>query len=235
MTKKEELKAYCDYIGKEYTQELEDKWLAILGELDRQGHSGSSIGYLRGYIKSFIENKVNLKTINNRLKKYAKQNEKLEVMVLIHIIEIIKIAEEDKEILQMLVDKINNYTIAPITLADDKFMLCSDEDMQSIECCSIFKNIHENKPYYLDAIIFYENIDNNKVYFTGYALDKRTGKKVKSLQYIKDTCRPFIPKKFYIEVEEEIIWSEKDSDNIKEYVIKNTDELEKVYEYYDEK
>lgn len=109
-------------------------------------------------------------------------------------------------------------------LTGDDFEWCDScsSHYQNKRLGSVFKEKNDNKPYYLNAIIFK---DKNGACWSGSALLK-DGSKILSRQYIKSF--PFRPKTFYIDVLSE----ELSKDNWVSYV-KDETQLKEVFEYYD--
>lgn len=111
-----------------------------------------------------------------------------------------------------LFKKVADYkTLTPITGQDDEWTEVSfDEGLyQNKRLSSVFKKGKDGKPYYLDAIIWTEGDSS----FSG------TRQGISSHQSIKSF--PFTPKTFKIEVEGDLI--------------KNHDDLDQVWDYYDQK
>jgi hypothetical protein len=116
--------------------------------------------------------------------------------------------------------------ISDVTGNDDEWNNVHDEDKgpvvyQNKRESAIFKD-EDNKPYYLDAIIFK---DNEGCAFSGSA-QLSNGEKINSRQYIKQF--PFQPKTFYVDVNRKEI----SPDNWEHYV-KDESQLDEVFEYYD--
>ena len=95
-----------------------------------------------------------------------------------------------------------------------KFQDVGDGVQQSTVISSVFKE--GERACYLKAVVF---VEENRVSFTGGAMTK-DGKRVSSRQFVK---YPFLPKTFYVHVEE------KDGESI----IKDESELKEVFEYYE--
>jgi len=115
--------------------------------------------------------------------------------------------------------------ISPILCTDDEWNDVSnyggDIDYQNNRCSAVFKNSKDDKPYYLDAIVWRNNSGST---FTGSAFDRKMNK-IYSHQFIK---LPFYPKTFYIDV----IDKEIAKDDFEHY-IKDDSQLEEVWKYYD--
>jgi hypothetical protein len=117
--------------------------------------------------------------------------------------------------------------ISPVTGNEDEWNNVQDEGRgtpivyQNKRASAIFKD-EDNKPYYLDAIIFK---DEEGLTFFGSA-QLSNGKKIDSRQYIKQF--PFQPKTFYVDVNKKEI-----SPDDWEYHIKDESQLDEVFEYYD--
>lgn len=109
-----------------------------------------------------------------------------------------------------------------ITGEDSEWSEVSPKLFQNKRLSGVFKDfkIHNNKPYYLDAIIW-KTIGTEAIWI-GTAIDL-DGKKITSRQLIKNF--PFYPKKFYVEIE--------DKNNDFYITKKGMDELKNVFEYYD--
>jgi hypothetical protein len=98
--------------------------------------------------------------------------------------------------------------LSPITCEDDEWSNEIDGRVfQNKRCPAIFKEGKNGRPYYLDAIVWTEKNGNA---FTGKVND------ISSCQFIK---LPFIPKTFYVLIDEE-------------RNIIGKDELQKAFEYY---
>lgn len=87
--------------------------------------------------------------------------------------------------------KLARYSIlSPLECFDDEWIEVSDNIFQNNRLSSVFKEGKDGSPYYLDAIIWQEKNGNC---FSG------TVENIKSRQYIN---LPFIPKTFYIKIDE---------------------------------
>lgn len=142
--------------------------------------------------------------------------------------------------------------ICPITGVDEEWNDVSDYggdiQYQNNRCSCLFKNSKDEKPYYLDAIVWSGEDDYDT--FTGNVCG------YSSRQYVKSF--PFEPKTFYIDVVKEQLpedWTEEPytegrswydteefektgikvwhKDNFR-YHIKDEKQLEEVFKYYDE-
>jgi len=118
--------------------------------------------------------------------------------------------------------------ITPVTGIDDEWNDVSKEmggniTYQNNRESAIFKD-EDNKPYYLDSIIFKEE---DGVCFSGSAF-LSNGERLRSSHYIKKF--PFEPKTFYIDV----IKKETGPDEWESYV-KDEKQLDEVFDYYDKK
>jgi hypothetical protein len=116
--------------------------------------------------------------------------------------------------------------ICPITGIDDEWANVSDYSpgetwFQNKRCSALFKN-EDNKPYYLDAIVWK---DQKGLTFTGSAYVRKINEKYCSRQYVKSF--PFTPKTFYIDV----IMEEAAPDWWIAY-IKDSSQLEQAAKYY---
>jgi hypothetical protein len=106
--------------------------------------------------------------------------------------------------------------LAPITGEDCEWNEVGDNMFQNTRCSAVFKDGKNGKPYYLDAIVWRTQ---DGMTWTGEAEGYR------SRQYIK---LPFTPKTFYIDVIEREI-----EKNGWEFTIKDKEQLNAVFEYYD--
>jgi hypothetical protein len=106
--------------------------------------------------------------------------------------------------------------LAPITGEDCEWNEVGNNIFQNIRCSAVFKDGKNGKPYYLDAIVWRTQ---NGTTWAGEAEGYR------SRQYIK---LPFTPKTFYIDVIEREI-----EKNGWEFTIKDKEQLNAVFEYYD--
>lgn len=115
--------------------------------------------------------------------------------------------------------------INPITGEDDEWSSITDfgdsPEYQNKRCYSLFKETKESKPYYLDAIVW--KTQNNDNYCGSAILSN--GENITSRQFIKEF--PFEPKTFEIEVEEKEI-----SPDNWEFYVKDESQLEEVFKYY---
>lgn len=118
--------------------------------------------------------------------------------------------------------------LSPIMCTDDEWTkldyMC-ESPFQNKRLSSVFKDGVNGKPYYLNAIVWREE---NGSCFTGLVEDIHSG------QYIKI---PFTPKTFYIDV---LSWEVDNETNEPkegtgwwEHKIKNPEQLEEVWKYYD--
>lgn len=89
---------------------------------------------------------------------------------------------------------------------------------QNKRCSALFKVSKIGMPYYLDAIVWKDVINDNT--FTGKVNN------INSAQFVKEF--PFTPKTFYIDVNQ-IPLREKDE---YDYEIQNLEQLKKVWKYY---
>jgi hypothetical protein len=105
--------------------------------------------------------------------------------------------------------------LSPITGKDDEWNECSKGTYQNRRSSAVFKQGKKGKPYYLDAIVWRTQTGSA---FTGTVEGER------SRQFIK---LPFVPKTFYVDVEQYQV----DEDDW-EYTIKDRDQLIPVFEYY---
>ena len=110
--------------------------------------------------------------------------------------------------------------LAPLTGEATEWNEVGDGMYQNNRVSSVFKD-KDNKPYYLDAIVWI----NQKGSTWGGSAAKMNGEVVRGRQFIKSF--PFNPKTFYIDV----IEKEVSKDNW-EFTIKDEKQLEQVYEYY---
>ena len=116
--------------------------------------------------------------------------------------------------------------IAPIMCTDDEWNDigdCSDDpDFQNNRCSAVFKHGVEGKPYYLDAIVWRNQIGNT---FTGNSVLNSRNEKISSAQTIKI---PFTPKTFYVDIIDHEIakddWESK---------ILDENQLKEVWQYYE--
>ena len=117
--------------------------------------------------------------------------------------------------------------IAPVTGEDDEWSntkdMGSDNALwQNKRCFALFKE-SDNKPYYLDAIVW----KTDKGSWSGNA-NLKDGTKVSSRQYVKSF--PFTPKTFVIDVIEKEI-----AKDDWEFTVKDEAQLEEVFKYYNKK
>ena len=105
--------------------------------------------------------------------------------------------------------------IKPITCEDKEWVEVGEDVFQNKRCGAVFKKGKEGKPYYLDAIVWQSQDSGN---FTGIV------EGIWSRQYIR---LPFNLKTFYIDV-----ISKRFKDGW-EHTIKDKNQLEKVFEYYE--
>ena len=148
-------------------------------------------------------------------------------------------------------------TISPLTGEDyewyDVGSYGDDYTFQNARDSAVFKQGIDGEPYYINAIIWRgqydwdKGTDRREDYYTGSAW---LGNKIyRSRQFIKEV--PFIPKKFYIDVEKEILpedWTEEPfiewdytceisgERKTEKYrnIIKDPKQLEEVFKYYKE-
>lgn len=115
--------------------------------------------------------------------------------------------------------------LMPITGIDEEWFEAADEVWQNNRCGEIFKAGKNGRPYYLNAVVW-KNQEGDGHYGSAF-LEHLSGKiAYNSRQYIKSF--PFTPKTFYIDViETEIAKDDWES------VIKNPNQLIKVFKYYD--
>lgn len=95
---------------------------------------------------------------------------------------------------------------------DNEWGEVSDGLFQNKRCHAVFKEGKNEKPYYLDAIVWRDKEGST---WTGTAKDKN-GNEIRSRQFIK---LPFRPKTFYVDVIDHIIKDEK--------------QLVEVFKYYE--
>lgn len=136
--------------------------------------------------------------------------------------------------------------VAPIIDKEDEWVDVSEYNdgkqwFQNKRCPALFKGA-DNKPYYLDAIIWQGEEDWNT--FTGHVyIDNKNFELIGSSQYVKF---PFKPKSFYIDVVRiPISKEEAEKKNIHFIedgygecyysVLKDTKQLDEVFNYYDKK
>ena len=110
--------------------------------------------------------------------------------------------------------------LSPLTGKDDEWNEVGEGMFQNNRVSSVFKD-KDNKPYYLDAIVWETQTGST---WGGSAADLN-GLVVSGRQFIKSF--PFTPKTFYIDVIEKEI-----SKGNWEFTIKDEKQLEQVYEYY---
>lgn len=124
--------------------------------------------------------------------------------------------------------------ICPITGIDEEWMDISDLGggltYQNNRLSSIFKQSKNDRPYFLDAIVWQGEDDYDT--FIG------TVNGISSRQYIKSF--PFTPKTFYIDVVRDFNIEGLENKNIIEtglgkytYKLKDENQLKEVFEYYD--
>ena len=125
------------------------------------------------------------------------------------------------QVIQVFSQLANFKPLTPITEEDSEWSNDIDsKTFQNSRCSALFKK--NGKAYYLDAIIWRTPSGST---WSGRAYT-REGKAVYSRQYVRF---PFIPKSFYIDVDE--IEDSKDSWT---FIIKDEKQLEAVFNYYDE-
>lgn len=119
--------------------------------------------------------------------------------------------------------------LSPIAGNDDEWVEVGDGMLQNKRCSALFKNKSDNKPYYIDAIIWQGEDDHDS--FNGSVGG------VSSRQFAK---LPFRPKTFYVDVVR-VLYDpaiHKEDDCVKcgdgdyVYSIKDHKQLEEVFEYY---
>lgn len=125
--------------------------------------------------------------------------------------------------------------ICDITGIDEEWVDVSSyggsPDYQNIRCSALFKNGSNGKPYYLDAIIW--KGDRSHDTFSGTVQGIRSRQSIKSF--------PWKPKTFYIDVIRVPYDSKKHSrkesvtcgDGDYVYFIKDINQIQEVFEYYD--
>ena len=126
-------------------------------------------------------------------------------------------------------------TIAPLTGEDNEWMEVDEDTYQNIRDSRIFKQGKDGRAYFLDAISFQGNIGLCPFTSNGSVTTEK-GEAIKSRQYIKSF--PFKPKTFYIDVID-YRWKDKE-ETIEDpdgdwwtHILKDTDQLREVFEYYD--
>lgn len=111
--------------------------------------------------------------------------------------------------------------LTPLKLDDSEFIEVGTNTFQNIRLGSVFKEGHDGKPYYLDAIAWKTQTGST---WTGSAY-RADGTRVFSRQICKS---PFDPKTFTIDVIEEEVapddWM---------FRIKDEEQLKAVFEYYE--
>lgn len=136
-----------------------------------------------------------------------------------------------------LFNKLADYKpLKPITCEDSEWGDAIDENntYQNKRCSSIFKKGKNGKPYYLDAIVFR---GENGSCFTGSSVKLKNGSKLKSRQFIN---LPFIPKTFYVDVNETEYYKNKKTGKLVKKVgggwwestVKDESQLKEIFEYY---
>lgn len=108
---------------------------------------------------------------------------------------------------------------------------------QNNRLSSIFKT-EDNKPYYLDAIVF-QGEEEYDTFTSNGSVTLKDGSTLTSRQYIKEF--PFTPKTFYIDVISHRYDKVKDTDELIpnpegdwwEHEVKDESQLKEVFEYYD--
>jgi hypothetical protein len=111
--------------------------------------------------------------------------------------------------------------LTPITGKDEEWWEYGGV-YQNKRLFSIFKNKDDNKPYFLNAIIW---VSKENFTFTGTVF-KKDGTRIGSRQYIKNF--PFIKKSFYIDIKS----VEVEKNKFEDYV-EDESQLDEVFEYYD--
>jgi hypothetical protein len=151
-------------------------------------------------------------------------------------------------IVQVIEKLLKQEPLGGIDGTDDEWVSLSDmgdkETYQNGRLSSVFKQGKEGKPYYLDAIVF-KNPSKDYT-FTSGSVDlpdlagDGNGGKIGSAQYIKSF--PFEPKTFIIDVDEKEYRKNKDGSLTPEEGggwweswVKDPNQLEEVWEYYDRK
>ena len=110
--------------------------------------------------------------------------------------------------------------LAPIMCTDDEWCNVANNVYQNNRCSAVFKN-ENNKPYYLDAIVWK---NQSGITYTGSAKTSK-GWRIFSKQTIKI---PFIPKTFYVDV----IDYEIAKDDWESYIA-DENQLKEVWQYYE--
>ena len=111
--------------------------------------------------------------------------------------------------------------LTPLKCDEGEWNEVGNDIYQNNRLLSVFKKGKNGKPYYLDAIIWRQKMEDGVVSsFTG-ELKFKDGRTITSAQYIR---LPFIPKSFYVDVK---------SIDDETYELINPKQLNKVFEYYD--
>jgi hypothetical protein len=141
--------------------------------------------------------------------------------------------------ISMAVEKLMlQQTVAPLSGDDEEWNDVSDITnggpmFQNNRDSRVFKNGKDGKAYFIEAIVFNGDIGGR---FTTGGSVKHNGDKIGSRQYIKSF--PFTPKTFYVDVIDQR-WKDKEetqpdpSGDWWSHTIKDEDQLNEVFEYYD--
>lgn len=131
-------------------------------------------------------------------------------------------------------------TLAPLTGDDSEWVDVSDRNKgeenvmryQNLRDSRVFKQ-SDGRCYFIDAIVFDGDIGGR---FTGNGSVTHNGEVIGSTQYIKEF--PFKPKTFYVDVND-YRWADKDEKVLDDngdwwtHTIKDENQLDEVFEYYD--
>jgi hypothetical protein len=138
------------------------------------------------------------------------------------------------EILKTLNQLLQQQTISPITGEEWEWTEVTEGFYQNKRDGAVFKEGLDGKPYYIDAIVFDGNIGGR---FNGHnCVNLPDGSLISSHQYIKSF--PFTPKTFYVDVWD-YRWDDKEGTKPNPegdwwtHEIKDVEQLEQVFEYYD--